>query len=327
MGPQLLDLAKLSLEVLRQLQTLASLADNKCVRDPLDDALMRFQVWTQSTHASHHGRASLDHRLRDASKLRESLEAELGNLQEDIADCKFFVVSSDTNIELFPVINTLSTMSKVEIAVFGPSMDNRIADWAPSVLASMGSPSPTPLEEQSNLGDLFGLIKAVHEDISSLFELSALTKQTTQRDHHVTVLADTGGAELDMEIDMALMRIHFPELNRRTSRWLLRQLAQASHVRRRYSKFREDSQAQMTASFPPSSPQDEVDVVNDQVRADPTAVVRPFSFHVCHIRMTLPRGLLRLKTTVEPKTMNRCVRSPRTLRLRSRPTLPDTRRL
>jgi hypothetical protein len=55
----------------------------------INDALGRFKIWSSNIGAHRNGRRSLDHRLRDASHLREHVLRLLSGLAENLGDGKY----------------------------------------------------------------------------------------------------------------------------------------------------------------------------------------------------------------------------------------------
>jgi hypothetical protein len=55
----------------------------------INDALGRFKIWSSNIGAHRSGRRSLDHRLRDASHLREHVLRLLSGLAENLGDGKY----------------------------------------------------------------------------------------------------------------------------------------------------------------------------------------------------------------------------------------------
>lgn len=59
------------------------------IQTPLNDALIRFQMWARNINAFQNNELSLEYRVGDAPKLRESFETRLKDLQEDLSDRGF----------------------------------------------------------------------------------------------------------------------------------------------------------------------------------------------------------------------------------------------
>lgn len=110
--------------------------------------------------------------------------------------------------------------------------------------------------------DLFELLKAINEDVSSLFKLSALAKQTTPYDPYTIALATIDDTQVsDKEADEILIGDRFPRLNHTSHRWLRWRLAQSNHARRKYLKHCDAS-----SSFGFAQVQD--DMISHQVRQE-----------------------------------------------------------
>ncbi|THW77271.1 hypothetical protein D6D19_02369 [Aureobasidium pullulans] len=90
---------------------------------------------------------------------------------------------------------------------------------------------------QDARSEVLELLKAVQEDISSLFKLSALVEKVTYRDDYAIAgpaIHDTH--ILHKELEVRDIQDHFPRL--KGSVWLLQRLVQANSARRKYLKHR-----------------------------------------------------------------------------------------
>ena len=85
--------------------------------------------------------------------------------------------------------------------------------------------------------EVLELLKAVQEDISSLFKLSSLVEKVTYRDDYAIAGAAIHDTQiLHKELEVRDIQDHFPRL--KGSVWLLQRLVQANSARRKYLKYR-----------------------------------------------------------------------------------------
>ena len=85
--------------------------------------------------------------------------------------------------------------------------------------------------------EVLELLKAVEEDISSLFKLSSLVEKVTYRDDYAIAGAAIHNTQiLHKELEVRDIQDHFPRL--KGSVWLLQRLVQANSARRKYLKYR-----------------------------------------------------------------------------------------
>ncbi|THY51511.1 hypothetical protein D6C77_07228 [Aureobasidium pullulans] len=211
-------LAKLSCAAFQQMQELSYFVKGHPseIQTPLNDALIRFQMWARNINAFQNNELSLEYRVGDAPKLRESFETRLKDLQEDLSDLK----------------DTLSTISDEDIAIFVSSELEPMKEPASTLWEDT---EPTLTFAQDSCLDLFQLLKAINEDVSSLFKLSALIKQAVHRDPYTTALARVTDIQVvDIEADIELIGGQFPRLKQPSLQWLRLRLAKANHVRRLY---------------------------------------------------------------------------------------------
>ncbi|THX46561.1 hypothetical protein D6D08_10267 [Aureobasidium pullulans] len=90
---------------------------------------------------------------------------------------------------------------------------------------------------QDARSEVLELLKAVQEDISSLFKLSALVEKVTYRDDYAIAGAAIHDTQiLHKELEVRDIQDHFPRL--KGSVWLLQRLVQANSARRKYLKYR-----------------------------------------------------------------------------------------
>ncbi|THX51910.1 hypothetical protein D6D06_07073 [Aureobasidium pullulans] len=85
--------------------------------------------------------------------------------------------------------------------------------------------------------EVLELLKAVQEDISSLFKLSSLVEKVTYRDDYAIAGAAIHDTQiLHKELEVRDIQDHFPRL--KGSVWLLQRLVQANSARRKYLEYR-----------------------------------------------------------------------------------------
>ncbi|KEQ82994.1 hypothetical protein M438DRAFT_39197 [Aureobasidium pullulans EXF-150] len=85
--------------------------------------------------------------------------------------------------------------------------------------------------------EVLELLKAVEEDISSLFKLSSLVEKVTYRDDYAIAGAAIHDTQiLHKELEVRDIQDHFPRL--KGSVWLLQRLVQANSARRKYLRYR-----------------------------------------------------------------------------------------
>ncbi|CAD0029151.1 unnamed protein product, partial [Aureobasidium pullulans] len=89
---------------------------------------------------------------------------------------------------------------------------------------------------QDARSEVLELLKAVQEDISSLFKLSSLVEKVTYRDDYAIAGAAIHDTQIHKELEVRDIQDHFPRL--KGSVWLLQRLVQASSARRKYLKHR-----------------------------------------------------------------------------------------
>ncbi|THY83183.1 hypothetical protein D6C93_08957 [Aureobasidium pullulans] len=85
--------------------------------------------------------------------------------------------------------------------------------------------------------EVLELLKAVQEDISSLFKLSSLVEKVTYRDDYAIAGATIHDTQIfHKELEVRDIQDHFPRL--KGSVWLLQRLVQANSARRKYLRYR-----------------------------------------------------------------------------------------
>ncbi|THY82660.1 hypothetical protein D6C95_08693 [Aureobasidium pullulans] len=152
MDSQAPSLASLSSELLVQVRELCSRTDRDAAElsTSLNDAFTRFRMWGYNINAFQHGQASLEHQIREAPSLQRSFRQSLRSLKEDLTDS---ITKAD--------VMTYTSSSREESMVLALAQDAHI--------------------------EVLELLKAVQEDISSLFKLSSLVEKVTYRDDYAIV--------------------------------------------------------------------------------------------------------------------------------------------
>ncbi|KAM0716494.1 hypothetical protein Q7P37_007939 [Cladosporium fusiforme] len=180
------------------------------------DIELRLRIWAQNIGAFNAGAASLQHRVRAAPKLAAWFQARLEDLQEDLDNVdKLLPEISPANFAAYT--NALHAQRLTEPSITEPLQAVEIASY-----------------------ELFELLKAAKEDISSLFKLSALAKQSTHRDHYATAQARIHPSEVMSEEEEAdLIGVQFQRLSQSGLKWLRIRLAQANVARRKFLKYRQ----------------------------------------------------------------------------------------
>ncbi|KAL2025294.1 hypothetical protein VTO58DRAFT_103519 [Aureobasidium pullulans] len=163
-------------------------------------------MWGYNINAFQHGQASLEHQICEAPSLQRSFRQSLRSLKEDLTDL------DDTILAITSAdVMTYTSSSREESMVLALAQDAHI--------------------------EVLELLKAVQEDISSLFKLSSLVEKVTYRDDYAiagAVIHDT--QILHKELEVRDIQDHFPRL--KGSVWLLQRLVQANSARRKYLRYR-----------------------------------------------------------------------------------------
>ncbi|TIA31078.1 hypothetical protein D6C78_09165 [Aureobasidium pullulans] len=159
MNSQAPSLASLSSELLVQVQELCLRTDRDATEfsTSLNDASTRFRMWGFNIHAFQDDQTSLEYQIREALSLQKGFRQRLQDLKEDLADLD----------------DSLSAITSADMLTHAPPTRE-------------DGTMPTPTQDAHV--EAFTLLKAIHEDISSLFKLSAV-HQDTGKDPSQQILA------------------------------------------------------------------------------------------------------------------------------------------
>ncbi|KAF4498433.1 Zinc finger transcription factor ace1 [Fusarium agapanthi] len=104
----------------------------------LKNELSRFKVWSGNIGAHQKGRSSLDHRLRDASNIRDQVAELLEDLRESLKDAKFSDDDSDDETlnfdapgpselsQTFPaIVEAINCLFRLSLSIHNPSPHDR----------------------------------------------------------------------------------------------------------------------------------------------------------------------------------------------------------
>ncbi|KAI9853576.1 MAG: hypothetical protein M1813_002056 [Trichoglossum hirsutum] len=192
----------------------------------IDDELGRFRIWAGNIGALRHGPPSLDHRLREASRVRQHILDVLYDLCFSLDEASSIVSGSRPQRKSPP-----SEISESFEELGAPS----------AASSDFGSLSTT--EEQSDTGsdgaspttEVQQLYMAVVEAVTSLFKLSMSIRSPTPLDRYAK---SAKLIPLDSKYDIAHVWQKFPHA--RSTPWLIIRFGKAITRRRQYLRYRRE---------------------------------------------------------------------------------------
>ncbi|THZ57361.1 hypothetical protein D6C85_10455 [Aureobasidium pullulans] len=207
MNSQAPSLASLSSELLVQVQELCLRTDRDATEfsTSLNDASTRFRMWGFNIHAFQDDQTSLEYQIRKALSLQKGFRQRLQDLKEDLADLD----------------DSLSAITSADMLTHAPPTRE-------------DGTMPTPTQDAHV--EAFTLLKAIHEDISSLFKLSALVETATFQDDYAIASASIEDQASEEKFSVWTINEHLPQT--KWPSWLLQRLLRASQARRKYLKYR-----------------------------------------------------------------------------------------
>ncbi|KAH7483827.1 hypothetical protein FOMA001_g7273 [Fusarium oxysporum f. sp. matthiolae] len=172
----------------------------------LQNELSRFKIWSGNIGAHRKGRSSLDHRLRDASNIRDQVVELLEDLRESLKDAKDILTGQTTPWD---------------------------QDLSPADFSDSDSDQEPFQDGASGNSELSQIFAAVVEDINCLFRLSVSIHNPSPHDRFKKAcLTDTSGYEpFDVQ--------HVCNKLSKAPKSIAERLGKAISRRRQYFKYRE----------------------------------------------------------------------------------------
>ncbi|KAF5978676.1 zinc finger transcription factor ace1 [Fusarium coicis] len=172
----------------------------------LQNELSRFKVWSGNIGAHQKGRSSLDHRLRDASNIRDQVAELLEDLKESLKDAKDILTGQSTPWD---------------------------QELSPAEFSDDDSDDETLKPDTSGTSELSQIFAAIVEDINCLFRLSVSIHNPSPHDRFKKAcLTDTSGYEpFDVQ--------HVCNKLSKAPKPIAERLGKAISRRRQYFKYRE----------------------------------------------------------------------------------------
>ncbi|TVY72739.1 Zinc finger transcription factor ace1 [Fusarium oxysporum f. sp. cubense] len=182
----------------------------------LQNELSRFKIWSGNIGAHRKGRSSLDHRLRDASNIRDQVVELLEDLRESLKDAKDILTGQTTPWD---------------------------QDLSPADFSDSDSDREPFQDGASGNSELSQIFAAIVEDINCLFRLSVSIHNPSPHDRFKKAcLTDTSGYEpFDVQ--------HVCNKLSKAPKSIAERLGKAISRRRQYFKYRELHHDKLTSGL------------------------------------------------------------------------------
>lgn len=233
----------------------------------IEETRSRFQVWSDNIGACQPLAlpTSLGHRIRGVSKLQELFMSCLEDLQEDLNDRTWVPSSTLMHIHFLTGWEVEYILDDIE-----PDLLERVP-----FISTTSTTSEISLEDLPDaVADISQLLKAINEDIISLFKLSIATRQSATRDRYAAAMLKVDTNEVaDENAEAELIGNQFGRLRSPDLLWLKLRLAQANVSRRKFLLYCERHQAQAMIEYSRSAEVPALPMTTDSNTEDDSASV------------------------------------------------------